>query len=457
MAERFLFQKRWFMMSVLTWQPRGLPQGGGVGFEIFDRTNLGMSEFVQKINYRRALQGELARTIAQLAEVNGARVHLAMPEPSLFLRDEKKPMASVVLKIATGNRLDNSQVQGIVHLVSNSIEGLHPENVTIVDTTGRTLTKSTGDDLQAQMSSSQLEYQNTFEKGIEKRVLGLLGKALGADKARVMVSAELDFKMIEKTEEIFDPESAVVRSEERSQEKSKGSGPTSGGAPGVASNLPGGAGASGGASPFESKKDQETINYEMNKVTSRIIEPTGTVEKLSIAVLVDGTYKAIEGAEEGAGKEYVPRSDEELKRIETLVKGAVGFTAERGDVVEVVNIAFENVLVFTDIETLPSPSFIKELLPSILRYVSTIIVAVLMIFFVLKPMIRALGRGGIGGENVGVGQQSLQGAGSAVDMKAIEEDIIVPKSVGQKERLETVVQDDPQQAARIIKGWLKEE
>jgi flagellar M-ring protein FliF len=363
-------------------------------------------------------------------------------------------MASVILKLASGSRLNNSQVQGIVHLVSNSIEGLHPEDVTVVDTSGKILTKSTGGDLQSQMSSSQLEYQNAFEKGIEERILVLLGKAVGSDKARVMVAADLDFKMIERTEEVFDPESVVVRSEERSQEKSKGSGPTFGGSPGVASNLPGGLGSSGSASPFESKKDHETINYEMNKVTSRIIEPTGTVKKLSVAVLVDGTYKAVEGKE---GKAYVPRSDEELKRIETLVKGAIGFTAVRGDVVEVVNIAFENEPVFTDIETLPSPSFIKELLPSILRYVSTIIIAVLMIFFVLKPIIRALGRGGVGSGDMEMAQHSLQGAGSAGGMKAIEEETIVPKSVGQKERLETVVKDDPQQAARIIKGWLKEE
>ena len=433
---------------------QGLPQGGGVGFEIFDRTNLGMSEFVQKVNYRRALQGELARTIAQISAVNGARVHLAMPEPSLFLRDEKKPMASVILKLASGGRLNSGHVQGIVHLVSNSIEGLHPEDVTVVDTSGNILTKSAGSDLQSQMSSSQLEYQNTFEKGIEERILVLLGKALGSDKARVMVAADLDFKIVEKTEEIFDPESAVVRSEERSQEKSKGSGSGSGGAPGVASNLPGGLGASGGASPFESKRDQETINYEMNKVTSRIIEPTGTVKKLSVAVLVDGTYKAVEGEEE---KEYVPRSEEALKRIETLVKGAIGFTVVRGDVVEVVNIAFENEPAFTDIETLPPPSFIKELLPSILRYASTVIVVVLMIFFVLKPMIRVLARGGIGSGGMGRVQPSLRGAGQAVDMKAIDDEIIVPKSVGQKERLEMTVQDDPQQAARIIKGWLKEE
>lgn len=433
---------------------QGLPQGGGVGFEIFDRTNLGISEFVQKVNYRRALQGELARTIAQLSAVNGARVHLAMPEPSLFLRDEKKTTASVILKLTSGTRLNNSQVRGIVHLVSNSIEGLHLEDVTVVDTSGKILTKSTGGDLQSQMSSSQLEYQNTFEKGIEERILVLLGKALGTDKARVMVAADLDFKMIERTEEVFDPESVVVRSEERSQEKTKGSGPVSGGAPGVASNLPGGLGASGGALPFESKRETETINYEMNKVTSRIVEPTGTVKKLSVAVLVDGTYKAVEGEE---GKAYVPRSEEELKRIEILVKGAIGFTAVRGDVVEVVNIAFENEPLFTDIETLPSPSFIKELLPSILRYVSTIIVVVLMIFFVLKPMIRALGRGGIGGGGVRMPQQSLRGVDSAGEMTAIEEEIIVPKSVGQKERLEMTVKDDPQQAARIIKGWLKEE
>ena len=195
---------------------RGMPSGGGVGFEIFDRADLGTTEFVQKLNYQRALQGELSRTINQFAEVEQSRVHITLPEKTLFLEDEQKPTASVVVNLRRKGALREKQVQGIIHLVAGSVEGLQPENITIVDMDGNVLSAGmSGESNFAGLTSSQQEFQNEFESGLEKRVQTMLERVVGKGKAIVRVTASLDFKQEEKTEEIFDPDSAVIRSEQR--------------------------------------------------------------------------------------------------------------------------------------------------------------------------------------------------------------------------------------------------
>ena len=218
---------------------RGIPSGGGVGFEIFDKTDLGTTEFVQKLNYQRALQGELARTINQFAEVEHSRVHITLPEKALFLEDEQKPTASVVVKLRHKGALQENQVQGIVHLVAGSVERLEPENVTVVDVNGSVLSAGVSEGSQlAGLTSSQQEFQRAVEEDLEKRVQTMLERVVGKGKAIVRVAASLDLTQQEKTEEIFDPDSAVVRSEQRAEEKSKGSNPVAMGIPGVESNLP---------------------------------------------------------------------------------------------------------------------------------------------------------------------------------------------------------------------------
>lgn len=325
---------------------QGLPRGGGVGFELFDRSSLGMSEFVQKLNYRRALQGELARTIAQMPEIERARVHLAIPERRLFANEQDRPRASVVVALRNGQSLGKAQVQGIVHLIASSVEGLSTQDVTVVDGHGRLLSAASGAHESEALTGSQLEYQRTLEREIETRIQTMLERIVGANKAVVRVSSVLDFRKIETTEERFDPNGQVVRSEQRGQERTSGINGVSGGVPGVQSNVPPGAEAEPTqSSSTNSQTKNETINYEISRTVSRVVEPVGTIRRLSVAVLVDGTYKVAEpAAGEPASAEpartYVPRSEAEMKQIEEIVKKAMGYSAERQDQVQVVNIQF---------------------------------------------------------------------------------------------------------------------
>src|ERR1044071_336347 len=326
---------------------QGLPHGGGVGFEIFDRSSIGMSDFVQKLNYRRALQGELARTIAQMPEIDRARVHLATPERRLFSNDENRARASVVVSLRNGQTLAKTQVNGIVHLVSSSVEGLQVRDVTIVDGHGRLLSSAAGSDDAAGLTGSQLEYQRTLEKDIETRIQTMLERIVGVNKAVVRVSSILDFRKIETTEERYDPNSQVVRSEQRGQEKANGTNGVSGGVPGVQSNVPPGTDQEPAqTSSNNSQTKNETVNYEISRTVSKIVEPVGVIKQLSVAVLVDGIYEAAKTADAqstdapAVARKYTPRSEEDLKRIEDIVKKAMGFSAERQDQVQVVNVQF---------------------------------------------------------------------------------------------------------------------
>lgn len=319
----------------------GLPQGGGVGFEIFDRKNFGVTEFVQKLNFQRALQGELSRTIAQLAGVEQARVHLVIPEKSLFKESEKPATAAVVLKMKSNRTLRESEVQGVVHLVSSAIEGMDPEHVSVLDSRGKILSKTGPTDAAARMTSSMQEAQRSYEKNLEDKLQTLLDKVVGTGKSVARVSASLEFKQVEKYEERYDPETAAVRSEQRSEEK-LGSTSVATGVPGVQANLgrtSPGTGTAGGGS-----KSDETLNYEVSRTTARIVEPVGQLSKVSVAILVDGKYEAPVGAKAGAQEKakYQPRTPDELQKIEALVKSSVGFNSERGDQVTVANIPFQD-------------------------------------------------------------------------------------------------------------------
>ncbi len=318
----------------------GLPQGGGVGFEIFDRKNFGMTEFVQKLNYQRALQGELTRTISQLVGIEQARVHLALPDKSLFKENEKIATASVVLRMKSGKVLRESEVQGIVHLVASSVEGLDSEQVTVLDSRGKVLSRSGPSDITGKLTSTMMETQRSYEKNLEERLQSLLDKAVGAGKSVARVTAVLNFKQVEKVEERYDPEAQVVRSEKRSEQKD-GTSTTAGGIPGVQSNM-GKANASLATAGGGTKKD-ESFNYEINRSSSKIIEPVGNLTKLSVAILVDGKYEADVAAKAGQTPKlkYTPRSPEELKKIEALVRGSVGYSEERGDQLTVVNVPFQ--------------------------------------------------------------------------------------------------------------------
>ena len=388
----------------LTLANEGLPQGSGVGFEIFDKTSLGMTEFVQNVNYQRALQGELARTINGFDEIEHSRIHIVMPTKSLFVEDEEPPSASVVLKIRSGRSLSERQIRGIVHLISASISQLEPENVTVVNSKGKMLAGSEEKSSMAQLSSNQLEYQEKVEQGLEKRIDSMLEKILGPGKAIARITCSLDFKRHEKTEEIYDRDGKVVRSEQLMDTISQRRESTEMGIPGVASNMPteeSNASITNGwnnDSP-EYRKQDKTINYEIGKVTSHTIEPMGRIERLSVAVVVDGTHELVTGEEGESQWRYTPRTQEELTKIENIVKRAVNFYAERGDDIEVVNIPFEVDRANEVEEEVAEGSWFSKLkqYSEYLRYAFLGIFLLLIFLFVIRPLLTWLTEAPSGG------------------------------------------------------------
>jgi len=319
---------------------QGLPLGGGVGFEVFDKTSFGLSDFNQRVNYQRALQGELARTIGQLRGVTRARVHLVMPQPSLFSERERLPSASVFLKLAPAARLTGEEVRGIIHLVASSVEGLSPARVTMVDTAGRVL--AAGSEPRAgDLSPRRIEIKAAVEEGIERRVQGLLDSALGPGQAVTRASAQLNFDQVERTEERFDP-TPVTRQETRTVETSKGSS--------ASPNLPAGAPAPTSPPPpsnttsNEGRRESATVSYELSKIVARTLTSPGEIQRLSVAVLVNTASKVSEGPNRKEIREPVPRAAEEIEKIRRIVMGAAGYNQTRGDEVTVVEMPFDTSL-----------------------------------------------------------------------------------------------------------------
>lgn len=443
---------------------QGLPTGGGVGFEIFDRTQLGMTDFVQKLNYRRAMQGELARTISELTEVEHARVHLVVPEKALFSEKKEQASASVVLKLRGGRSLSQNQVQGIVHLVASSVEGLNSQNVTIVDTGGNVLSRPSEDPYGTHLTNYQTEYQRNLEKSFEERVQSILERAVGAGKVVVRVSSALDFKQVERTEEKYDPDATAVRSEQRMQENSSGSSTTASGVPGVMTNLPGAKnenpqamGGKGGNSS-QSNRTQETINYEINKTVNHILEPVGTLKQLSAAVLIDGGYEAVKGADGKETRKYIPRTEEELKKYEEIVKKSIGYNAERGDQVEVVSIPFESNIAMNEEEAGAVKSSLLTAALPFLKYVVAIIAIVLVFLFIVKPLMKTILTPQTGMQNF----PGLTASGSPMSrMSELEAASAYPQvqvSADGKVREEAIkiARDNPQQTAKLLKAWINE-
>ncbi len=418
----------------------GIPQGGIIGFEIFDKTNFGITEFVQRLNYIRAIQGELTRTIRQLNEVETARVHIAVPEKTIFTEKEQKPTASVVLKLRPGRSLSQAQVGGILHLVSSSVEGLQPQAITIMDNLGNLLAKPS--DTDTLLDGKMVEYQRFVDKGFEQKIQSMLEGIVGKGKAIVRVTTRLDFKKVETTEEKFDPDSATARTQQKTTEQTTGA--TSGGIPGVLSNQPGQPGASVGSSgQLVSQRQVETTNFEISRTLNKISQPGGEIKSISVAVLVDGTYK-----KDKDKKVYTPRTEEEMKKYSDVVKAAIGFNPQRGDQVIVDNVAFEAAP-----EELPADKIdIIAIATTVLKYLVPLIVTLLLILFVIKPLLNTL-KAQPKREPTPLypGEPAFAAAAAAKE----PEPELSPEEL-MKEEVLALVKKDPRQAAQIIRGWMTE-
>ncbi|MBW1765077.1 MAG: flagellar M-ring protein FliF, partial [Deltaproteobacteria bacterium] len=318
----------------------GIPRGNSIGFEIFDNMSFGTTEFVQKLKFQQALQGELARTIMQFDVIDKARVHIVPSGDSLFAKPEKPSTASVIIRPQTGKKLNQRQLQGIINLVACAVEGLKPENVSVVDMSGGMLSKGQDEDGVSNFASTQFDYQKRLEDSLVKRIQTMLEPVVGLNRVVARVSAEVNFRQVNISEEKYDPDSVVVRSEQRQQESSSSGKSRTSGSPDTKFQVYQSQGEGTGSSADNFQKENSVINYEINKVNTQIIDSIGDIKRLSTAVIIDGPYVSEKDADGNMVPKFIPRNRKEMKSFEDIIKKAVGFNEVRGDQVNVSNIAF---------------------------------------------------------------------------------------------------------------------
>jgi flagellar M-ring protein FliF len=360
----------------------GIPSGGSIGYEIFDRADaLGTTNFVQQINQIRALEGELARTIRSLHQVRSARVHLVMPKRELFSRDRAEPTASVVLALQGG--LDKGQVSAIQHLISSAVPGMRSKNVSVIDDNGELLARGGGED--SFDTENAEDMRRSYEARLSQAIEQLLAQTLGAGKVRAEVTADLDFNHITTNKEDFNPDGQVVRSTNSVEENSTSQERERGNNVSVANNTPNPPGQDSNnatGSQSQNGRTEETVNYEISKTVRTEVKAGGDVKRISAAVLVDGVHEV--GAD--GTKTYTPRSADELAQIDALVKSAIGFDQARGDVVNVVNMRFAEPELIED-SGMSVLGLDKTDLMRLAELVVLAIVAMLVLLLVVRPLL----------------------------------------------------------------------
>lgn len=379
----------------------GLPRKGSMGYELFDqKQSFGATSFQQNINALRALEGELSRTIGTIDQVRSARVHLVLPTRELFSREQQPASASVFLNLRNTAGIGNEQVQAIQHLVSSSVPQLKPGRVAVIDQGGTLLARGEDESSAGSNARNSADLRQTYELKLTRSIEEMVGRIVGYGKVRANVTADMNFDTVSRNSETYDPEKQVVRSTQTVEENNTdNSGASTTATVGVQNNLPGlpGAAASTAASPggVKTARNEETTNYEISKTVESLVRESGEVQKLSIAVLVDGAYTADAAAQKPKDaaadwqppKKYVPRSKDELEQIATLVRSAVGYDEGRGDKVEVVNMQFaENEYIETPLKDNTILGFPKAELLGMAETIALSVVAVLIILLVLRPL-----------------------------------------------------------------------
>ncbi|HID11236.1 MAG TPA: flagellar M-ring protein FliF [Candidatus Latescibacteria bacterium] len=422
---------------------QGIPQMGGVGYELFDKTNLGMSEFVQKVNYQRAVEGELARTIQGMLEVQQVRVHLVLPKERLFAEDQEEATASITLLLRPGAELRRRQVRGIAYLVASSVEGLSPENVTIVDFYGNILSTDLDKDPTVGLSSSQLELQRNVELYLADKAQTMLTQVLGRGNAVVRVSAELNFERVERTRERYDPENTVVLSEEIEE-----------------TSDPSRTGGSGTETP--GRAEHTITNYQISKTVEHLVNTVGNLRRLSVAVLVNGVSQT--EPDSGAEQGYIPRSADEMARLAAIVKGAVGFDAGRGDQIEIHSVPFDTSQMDRE-RALLRKAGQREFWTALLKRIGIGVLLVVLLMLlrsrlrkveVIGPLLEggelAEGRRGIsveGRERAAALPGGVPGIAEGMTPEVLREQQV-------QEQVAEFVQEQPSKAAGLLKAWLLE-
>jgi flagellar M-ring protein FliF len=455
---------------------QGLPKGGAVGFEAMDSAKLGMTQFQEQVAFQRGMEGELARTVQALAPVESARVHLAIPKPSVFIRDKQNPSASVLVNLHPGRTLDPGQVQAIVHLVSSSVPELSPNNVTVVDQSGKLLTNKSDSQSAQGLNDSQLDYIRQMEGYYAQRIEAIVSPIVGQGNVKAEVRADLDFSESEATSESYKPnptpDAQAIRSQQSVEDlNTAGSAPAQG-VPGALTNQPPGPataplsaakGANSGAnvgagqsqSGGNSSRKENTTNFELDKTIRHTKEPLGRVKRLSVAVVVN--YKA--GAKEagGAVAKPTPLTPAELVQINNLVKESMGFSQTRGDTVNVVNAAFTESKVELDIPLWKDPDNVgmaKSLLKNLLIFG----LAFYLVFGVLRPILRDMSKPREADVSAS-GYADLAHGGGVHGMAGVEGDGQTPADSYAEilAKVRNYAKSDPKVTADIVKEWMAKE
>lgn len=438
---------------------QGLPRGGNVGFEVMDGQKFGVTQFQEHINYQRALEGELARSIQSLASVQAARVHLALPKQSVFLREQQKPSASVILTLHAGRIIDQHQVAGITHLVSSSVSDLSPKQVSILDQNGKLLSAQVDSAGSQNYDSAQLNYVREVEDGLSRRVIALLEPLVGRESVRAQVSADLDFTQIESTAETFAPnQGADAKASIRSQTMLEATTPASGGAsgvPGALSNLPAApttapissgptATAPAAAGTNNNGRREAVTNYEVDKTVRRVRNQTGAIKRVTAAVLINHR-KAVDAD----GKvTYTAINEAEMAQIQALVREALGFNKERGDSLNIANAPFSQdpVTAATEIvwwRDLSNISLAKE----IGKGFGLMLALLIIVFGVIRPAIKSVALAITASQD---GQKRLEER--THDTPALP----APASAAalQLEKVREIAKNDPAIVANVVRQWV---
>jgi flagellar M-ring protein FliF len=444
----------------------GLPKGGGVGYEIFDKSDaLGTTSFVQNINHLRALEGELARTIRAIDRIQAARVHLVLPERPLFSRETPEPSASIVVRVR--GALEPQQIRAIRHLVSSAVSGLKPQRVSIVDESGQLLADGASDD--STDSALGDERRAGFEKRMRNEVEAIVSSVVGAGRARVQLSADFDYNRVTQTSDNFDPEGRVLRSSQTREESNSTA--DSNGQVTVNNELPGSPRPDNATQAKEqSKKTEETNNYEISHTTKTEVTEAGRVNRISVAVLVDGSYTKNEKGE----MVYQERSKDQLDRIATLVRSAIGFNQKRGDQVEVVNLKFAEAPAVVPIAEptglLGMLQFTKDDVMYVIELGVMMLLSLVVLFMVIRPLVRRILASEVVPALAGDGAVPALVDGSAAAAGATGQSLVpgggtnlidVAQVQGQVHaqsvhRVGELAERNPNETASIIRQWLTE-
>ena len=438
--------------------------GQGIGFEIFDKVKVGQTDFVQKINYSRALQGELARTISQFPSVESARVHLVIPRRSLFVEERQSPSASVVLKLTRANvKIDQKEINAILNMMLMSVEGLDRAHVSITDTSGKVLYQPEEDSL-AGITTTQMEYRQTVQRNLERRIEEMLQPLFGSGRVIAKVNADMDFSQKTIRRELFDPEKTAVRSEYRQEESQQGRANLEAGAPDV--NFRGD-GITGSVSDQTGTRESRTTNYEINKEEQQIVSNVGELRRLTVAVLIDGTYVKTDGT-----WTFMPRKSEELERVRQLVHNAVGLDTARGDALEVSSAPF------TDSEPPKDPNFAdmladyaerlgKPLLNALLAFLFLMLIVRPVVLALIRPKVEA-GEMVEGLEGLPAAEEqlalyeALEEAARTEDESALgggddEDDMMFKDIEALKAHIFSLSDNHMEQVVSLVRGWMKKD